>query len=52
VAFEAKKAGILAALRKLGNKNTVEKSTRNQFVFESAAFERWVKTLPVPPVPF
>ncbi len=36
---------VQSALRKLGDKNIVGKSARNQFVFESAAFERWVKTL-------
>jgi len=38
------------ALRKLGDRNIVGKSARNQFVFDSAAFEGWVKTLAVQPV--
>ena len=37
-------ATVQFALRKLGEKNIVSKSARNLFVFESAPFERWVKT--------
>lgn len=33
------------ALRKLGEKTIVTKSARGAYVFESDAFERWVKTL-------
>ncbi len=33
------------ALRKLSEKNVVSKSARGSYVFESDAFERWVRTL-------
>ena len=36
---------IQFALRKLGEKTVLTKSPRGNYVFESDAFERWVKTL-------
>jgi hypothetical protein len=35
---------IQYALRRLAEKTIVAKSARNLYVFESDAFERWVKT--------
>jgi hypothetical protein len=40
---------IQYALRRLAEKTIVTKSARNLYVFESAAFERWVKTMATVP---
>jgi uncharacterized protein (DUF488 family) len=40
---------IQYALRRLAAKTIVTKSARNLYIFESDAFERWVKTMAAVP---